>query len=372
MSQEVNDILYPRQPSHHTLNPTLYRNLEVNFPGGVIIANEGEPMQTGATYVLAGKPNTQILHSGEYYRVNCPFCRDTRHRLWVNHMYGQLDAHGRIMRFVARCYNEDCLADRDNWESFDNAVFNFTNAHERNRQVFPLNLPQDFTDPYTLTKAELPGNVIPVSQLARAMPNHPAVAYLMQGRRYSIFELDHYEVGYCTAVTNQRYATALHRIIFPIRRSGELIGWQAREIPPEYGPPYSATGPKYWGLPGMKKKLMLYNHDKALGKQVLVVVEGATSCHRVGDCAVGLMGKTMSTQQYMMILNDWPNVPIVLMLDPDAKEEMQGILADFVNNNIVIVPVWLPEGYDPSDYDRITIWNTIRAKARDIGVILPY
>lgn len=371
MSHQPNDILYPRQPSRGVINPVLYKNLEENFPGGVIIANEGEVMQTGATSIVAGKISTSILHSGEYYRVNCPFCRDTRHRLWVNHMYGQSDAYGRVMKFVARCYNEDCLADRDNWETFDRAVFNFKNVNERNQSAFPLNLSQDFTDPYTVVKAELPGNVIPLSQLVKSMPQHPASAYML-ARRYTLFDLDHYEIGYCTAVNDNRYAVALNRIIFPIRMHGELVGWQAREIPSSYGPPYSAAGPKYWGLPGMKKRLMLYNYDRAIGKPMLVVVEGATSCHRIGDCAVGLMGKTMSSQQYMMIINNWPNVPVVLMLDPDAREEMTGIMNDFLNNHVVIIPVWLADGYDPGDYDRVAIWNQIRAEAAKLGVILPY
>ena len=35
-----------------------------------------------------GKPEFQASNPGEYYRIACPFCLDTRHRLWINHRWG--------------------------------------------------------------------------------------------------------------------------------------------------------------------------------------------------------------------------------------------------------------------------------------------
>ena len=46
----------------------------------------------------------------EDYRVNCPFCSDTRHRLYISCQWGVYDpfaGHSNI--HLIRCYNENCV-----------------------------------------------------------------------------------------------------------------------------------------------------------------------------------------------------------------------------------------------------------------------
>jgi hypothetical protein len=105
------DPLYQMDESAMALCPTLYNALRSRVPGGIILANQGESMVQQSTLDRQrGQYHTYVVHSGEYYRVNCPFCNDTRHRLWVNHMFGQPDANGQPMRFLVVCYNDNCLA----------------------------------------------------------------------------------------------------------------------------------------------------------------------------------------------------------------------------------------------------------------------
>lgn len=322
-------------------------------------------MQMSSTWRSDGTRYTSVNHSGEYYRVNCPFCNDTRHRLWVNHMYGQTDANGRPMRFLANCYNENCLSNPEQWKRFNDAIFGFRNRQDRHQAQFALNQ-AEWVDPSQMQVAEAPGQVIPVSQLMRSMPDHPAVRYLVNERRYTAHMLDHYHITYCNQAM-PKFREAQGRVIFPIMMNGTMVGWQGRYL----GTADWHVVPKYYGLPGMRKRYMLYNYDNAKDKPFVVVVEGPTDVHVVGDHGVAILGKNMSRYQYQLIANTWPGKPVVLIFDPDARDEMRGTLADMQANDVVVVEVVLPDGFDCGDYDRPTLWNIIRSQAQQRGVILP-
>lgn len=361
----MTDQLYPVDESRHTLSAELYSILRNNFPGGVIIANPGEGCSLSSVHKLDGTLFTSIHHSGEYYRVNCPFCRDTRHRLWVNHMFGQPDANGRAMRFLATCYNEDCLQNFANRKQFNDVIYGFRNANERRDRAFPLNTEVAWFNPNELRVAEPPGQMIPLSQLARSMPGHEAVRYMCGERRYTSQMLDHYEVQYCTYAP--KFPQAAGRIVFPIRMNNQFMGWQARYI----GTADWRVIPKYYGLPGMRKRIMLYNYDHAKIMPFVCVVEGPTDCHVVGDTSVAILGKSLSQYQSTLLLNTWPGKPIILIFDPDAREEMRATVADLRSSGTVVVEIVLPGEHDCGDYDRRTLWNIIYSQASAMGVTLP-
>src|ERR1035438_3249329 len=104
------------------LCPSLYKRLEERF-GSVIIANEGEGMVTARSSARMMESRTvqggalsqrgattrgrvEVLHRGESYRVCCPKCGDTRHRLWINH---------RMVEFpgLTICFNAGCYRSRE-------------------------------------------------------------------------------------------------------------------------------------------------------------------------------------------------------------------------------------------------------------------
>ena len=72
-----------------------------------------------------------------------------------------------------------------------------------------------------------------------------------------------------------------------------------------------------------------------------------------------------------MIANDFHGKPVVLILDPDAREEANRIVIALNEAGCHTVPVWLPDGYDCNDYDPVTIWNIIRSQCRERGIIIP-
>lgn len=93
------------------LNPTLFRALTRSL-GPVTIADEGCEMQKQYRETFDGRTRLEPDYAGEYYRVNCPFCRDTRHRLWINYLWGVYDKRTKSgNHWLAICYNEGCMKD---------------------------------------------------------------------------------------------------------------------------------------------------------------------------------------------------------------------------------------------------------------------
>ncbi len=359
----MNDPLYTVDESRQSLCPDLYNRLLKRFPGGVVMANHGESFIQQTSYdANQGRYYTHVLHSGEYYRVNCPFCGDTKKRLWVNHAYNQLDANGREMRFLATCYNENCLSDFEKWKRFNDVIYGFQNAQNRNQSPFAVyeGIIEDPSKP-----AQMPG---PVCQEVALLPAaHKAVQYMCGERRYSRDMLTRYQISYC-AQAHPQYRAAQDRIVFPIVMDEKLVGWQCRYI----GDADWHVTPKYYGLPGMRKRNMLYNFDRAKHMPFVVVVEGPTDVHVIGDAAVAVLGKHLSRYQVQRLVSTWEGKPIVMLFDSDARDEMRGAVQDLVNyRQNPVVEVELHEGFDPGDYDQITLWNTIHARARDRGINLP-
>ena len=97
------------------LSPVLFEALRDRF-GYVGVTYEDEPLQWRRLAVPDATTGVKwsITYSGEYYSVNCPHCSDTRHRMTVNHMYGQPDPvdSARRMTWLVHCFNEDCFKSR--------------------------------------------------------------------------------------------------------------------------------------------------------------------------------------------------------------------------------------------------------------------
>ena len=86
------------------LCPELFASLKKCF-GSVLIANPGEELRaTPMTDPFTGQEKLNISSSGEYYRVCCPMCGDTRHRLWINHRWAKYN-------WLLTCFNEGCYDD---------------------------------------------------------------------------------------------------------------------------------------------------------------------------------------------------------------------------------------------------------------------
>jgi hypothetical protein len=337
------------------INPQLYRLLTQKF-GEVKIANQGchayfqrmpDPLN----------PRRTITHAtdwGEYYCVNCPFCRDTRARLWINHTYASEVVEGRRQNtYLAVCYNEQCLRVPGRTEQLEQIIFGH-GAHLR-PQALPL---APVTTPHEPEPVRPPGTVIPLTELAE---DHPAREYVRSRGFCAETLTENFNVGLCISVEEPRLYTARGRLYIPITYRNELVGWQCRAISPK-------LDPKYFNAPGMRKSSLLYNYDVAQSQPYVIVVEGVPSVWRLGKAAVCLFGKTMSYQQQKLIARTWAGKPVFLLLDHDAKSELDKATTTLSNMSVNVVPVAMPDERDPADYSPADINDLLLERASAAGV----
>jgi hypothetical protein len=352
------------------LNLPLFRQLQARF-GEVRIASEGEQrrVQYFPSPQGGGRMSATAVISGEQYRVSCPFCGDLRQRLYISYVYGTFDPVTRSRNFrLWCCHNEQCQEDPENSERLRSWVEVPIGA--RARQAVAAVGVASATNSSTravLSPIKLPGGVLRVDRLT---VNHPAATYLRDERRHNLQYLSEmFGISYCHEALPE-FRQVQSRIIIPIVQNGMLVGWQARHVG-ELN--WKAAGiPKYFGKPGMPKRLMLYNYDNAKQWPFVVLVEGVTSVWRIGGPAVALLGKTLTSQQQSLVNNTWAGKPVILMLDPDAREQMEGIIREMQRlGRVMVIPIWLPQGTDPDNFDHGTNLAMIRAHARQAGFELP-
>ncbi len=344
------------------LNPILYKRLKEEFryvntshPGvAASISYSSDPYDN--------KLKMQLVGSGEYYRVNCPYCNDTRGRLWINHLWGvPNEITNSRNTWLAVCYNEDCLADYNRVQALYNKLYSFQNLNQRGASI-PI--VQGEIEETVLTEAPLPGLVIP---LTRLQPNDPTYKYL-QSRKLDInYLVDTFDVSYCISAT-EGYYPANNRIVIPIKMHGKLVGWQCR-YPQDVD--FKLTGiPKYYTKPGMAKRLVLYNFDNATQCPYVVVTEGPTDVWNVGKNAVAILGKKPSVQQLRLLCDYWADGAIVILLDGDAWDATEDFANKLVEGGYTgrVVTMKLPEGKDPSDYSREFVNEQIESRLQREGI----
>jgi hypothetical protein len=340
------------------LNLTLYRLLQQRF-GTVWVANDGERM-TGRVVTAGNRLRYAVLTSGEYYRVNCPFCNDTRGRLWINHRWGVgvgsevshgTGFQGDPMWWAATCYNENCLESYTKRKQLAKDVWDKL-PRERSR---PIEIDRGETTQLSLTPRELPGQCVALRSLNG---NHHAIQYLRTRGLDPLRLNDMYGVVYCESAPPPD-TTASGRLVFPIHMYGNRVGWQARYV-----------GDLDWKKTGVPK---YYTQRQLHVKQTspfCIVVEGVTDAIAIGPGAVALYGKSMSNAQFDMLSLNWRQV--VVMLDNDAYKESEAN-CQRLQESVEAVRVQLPSGFDPAkavQLDADYVWDLIYASAVDQKITL--
>lgn len=362
------------------LNPGLYDALEREF-GSVTIANEGCQYvgYRQPSMYRRGKWDTPAAFAGEYYRVSCWQCNDTRQRLWVNHMFGVVDEGGDDHLYLAHCFNESCVVSRDvQMELFDR-LFPFNYNARRNlgslRRV-SAPVPQPVA-PVVDVPVALPSPLLPLHD-----PSAARACDYLHSRGFSPSLLaETYGIAYCPESHNPR--PAIHdRLVIPIytlRRSsvfdeqrdeGVLAGWQARAL-------YETNQAKYLTMKDMAKSNVLYGLPQAKRSTgPVVVTEGVTDVWRLRHNAVASLGKTVSERQCQLILQHFGNRPIVVLFDRDAAEENH-VAAQAIRrtrrmyqNEGPVIAGQLPDGRDDAgDCSHVEVWAAVWASLQ--GIVVP-
>jgi len=343
------------------LCPALYQRLyAVASDNQVLVANEGEHMMGMLGLDHQGRKRWVVASWGESYRINCRFCNDTRHRLWINYRFGQPDpVTGQLGTFFGICFNEDCLRDPENRAQLVDEIYDVHNR--KDVTLFAVNVQGNVVRVERLGERRLPG---PCRRLTDMSADEPAIQYLTGERRFGFETAEQFDLQYCTSSTD--YPAAVGRIIAPIYHRGKQVGWQGRYV----GDPPSKRTPKYYTCPSFPKKLTLYNLDRARGKPFVAIFEGITDVWRLPNYSVAMLGKTLSMEQMVLLQGAFPNnEPIIICVDGDAYDNCAMKIREMINRGTnPIICARLPDGYDPADFDTNVLLATLLGQAADAGV----
>jgi hypothetical protein len=340
-----------------TLNGNLYHALVDRF-GSVRISNQMEPMRarTAPNWTRQGKLDRVIDVWGESYCVDCPFCNDTRYRLWISHHWATRDrSTGSDNLWLATCFNEGCLITRDHQKQLHAMVFPDGKWADR------VEVPEirSVASPQAQAPVELPPMIL-VSELPS---DHPASIYLHE-RGFDPVRLGaEYGAGFCPGCSTSRPRLAEPRIVVPVHAlvsaavasqsfKTKLVGWQARVVGSA-----SRDTPKYLTSTGMPKSRLLYNLQNAIKADgPLVIVEGIFDAWAVGSNAVALFGKTLSDAQRQLIVRHARGRSVVVWLDSDAQDDavklagqVRASLRSAQARNPVLVATCPPGVKDPGE-----------------------
>lgn len=345
----------------NVLNPELYQRLKRHFRH-VKISNEGEAMIYRAVQdPITDRPRLDITQDGEYYCINCPYCLDTRFRLYINHMWGKRDESGRRLRFLAICYNESCMDRPDNRADLQD-ILSATDGSLEQARIFPgKELSGD------VAAMRLPGLVKTLDQLPG---NHLARLYV-ESRGFDPDRLAKaYGVGFCT---DSVFFLARQRLIIPIKHKNKLAGWQARYVGELdwRGSRKADLPPKYFTAPGMRRSQFLANLDKAKHFHTGVLVEGWFDVFGFGPMAMPVLGSTVATLQQREFVATFSKRAGVLLLDPEEIEKrttvrlVEQLMPQFSGN---FAAIKLPRGTDPGSLARDFLREYVADAAKDQGV----
>ena len=343
------------------LNPSLFHALQ-EF-GTVRFAAQGERLVGTYQTMPGGRVRLNLVSAGEYYRVNCPYCNDTRQRLYINHRWGVRDPQtGTRNRWLALCHNENCLADEKNLLD----LIERTAWYNREAGAGRVEIATGRTEPVG-RPVPLPDDYVLLDKLKRG---HPARRYV-QGRG---FDADALARVWGVGFSYEAFClSAAGRLLIPVYRldKGRPVcwGWQARAIEPD-----DENRCKYFTAPKLKKSQLLYGIERVDGDSgIILVCEGVTDVWRAGKNAVALLGKYASAEQVELMRKQFRGRPIAVALDPDAPEEAEELIdklrraraQSLLNpDSAPVVHVHLPKGKDPGDCDRDQLWTLAKRALR--------
>lgn len=345
-------------------NRKLYLAMKQIFGETPRIVNEGEPCRLVNVYAeYSFVPQTQELLAsatpgGEQYAVSCPFCGDTRQRLYISHMWDaefvQNNCRYHCSDRLMHCFNENCTDIKANRSKLTNslreAMGSISEIDEAAMSVEAVELHNELAN-----QCLFPAEALPVTDV-----NTPKeVQTYLTERGFDInYLVDMWEVGWLPRYGKFSYPI----LVVPVYQNGEYWFWQGRLVPitghvgdpVETDPTTLKAFPKYYFPHGVKKAWALYNIDKARTYDTIFLVEGVTDAWAIGEQAVARFGKQLSGAQVQLLVNQCAGKHIIIVPDGDdpqaleeAKEDAMRLELQAAFASVKITEV--PPGKDPGD-----------------------
>ena len=133
-----------------------------------------------------------------------------------------------------------------------------------------------------------------------------------------------------------------YRVILPVYRDGKRVGWLARDITGE-------AEKKVLTAPGMKTSQVLYNLDRAKGRKVIGLVEGAFDALTLPYDLVASLGAKLSPIQRRLLREAGVSC-VILLWDSDEAgiTGMQKTIPQLLGAGFEVRLAILPAGADPN------------------------
>lgn len=321
------------------INEALYRAMTALFSTTPRIVNEGVVASINLPPpAVSYLPCTTIINArdivgGEQYTVNCPFCSDTRSRLYISAVWGaELKVAGQTYvcsKRLMRCFNEDCQ------------------KVPSNREWLTNRLTELLGDPVVLESTDIRqcSSEVNVSEAADQVPLPPHMADIEHPSVPEYIRKYWYTVRGFSADTLRKFSVKIAYMPYPIQRGAGMMEqpvtiipvfqygnywfYQARLIPvngdPNLGYERNQLNdefPKYYIPRGAKKNWALYNLDRAQKYEEIAIVEGPTDVWRIGDRAVAKFGRTLSPTQRSVLSRLFKGKSLILVPDMDDPQAL--------------------------------------------------
>jgi hypothetical protein len=339
------------------MNPMLFRRLRTEF-SEVEVRRAGEKRIANVRQGLEGELETSVQAWGETYLVACPFCRDRRLSLAISYEYGQADDGGDPQIHLAACFRKRCLANHSNRLHLAEMLGAYDGILGRAR----IRRPDVIDDARPVTS--LPS---PLMRVGRLPKDHPARVYLSEcGFRPDKLG-KFYEVSYCSGGGDR---LSRHRIIIPVRKSGDLAGWQAIAVPVGSLTETDAHS-VYLSCKGMMNSRLVYNLDKARTYETAVVVPGPMQVWAIGLMGISALGGKFSEKFTRQIITAFRGRSVVVLMPRRqlADPRVQGLVEDLQTRMPCrVAVVATPRGIDAGSRGRKALREHVRLEADKQGV----
>lgn len=355
------------------LNKALYDAITVAFKEKPKISREGEVASIiyPVTHSLSSFYDEEVIipvsniKGGEQYAINCPYCKDKKHRLNFSYLYNTELIVGatryRCSDYLVNCYNEGCQRVPENHLAIKNSIASVIGKVDPESISDLISSNEDEEEDRLINQVPIPDNLLDITD--SKIPYY-VKEYWFKHRKYTPEILNHFGVKFTylnhPVKQGARICSQMVTII-PVYQNGDYWFYQIRLIPINGDPAngyekdqFDVELPRYIIPKGSRKNWALYNIDRAYTKKNIFLVEGPSDVWRIGDSAVARFGKNLSRAQVnQLILKAFGKNIIIVpdMDDPQALElaiKQQEQLKDLEVFESVLISK-LPKGVDPGD-----------------------
>lgn len=335
------------------LNEWLHRRLKDRF-GKVKVMNENARASYRVSRV-GTRLRGEVEEDGENYHVCCPFCRDTRYRLYFSYTYAaKIRVPEGVAEFppMAHCFNETLCLEKS----------------QNRKQLFRTII---MGEPPILFESAMPESpkkkvvVYPqsVTRLSDLASNHTAVNYV-RSRGFAVGQLE--EAGFVYVDEDPR--PWVHgRIFIPVKDGeGTRVGGQCRRTTNEE----SGWPPRWYTLTGTPLRYVIYGLHRAV-ERMLIVTEGVFDAERFGTYGVATFNCRMTAPQFNLLVGCPQNVILFAYdggfgdADRKAHEDYRMKLEQLRNKGKTVYEVQVPKGKDPADLGEAQAWEFVTQTLRD-------